>query len=116
MSLQIEQASIQLLLKMKLMILREYLSHGKKNTGRMKGKLAMIKIDKKNNVGIIALNKSLYPKHLVLQAKKDFSEVATISINKGQIELSPIDNSSIDVMCREFCNYLLGLVSEEMSV
>ncbi len=67
----------------------------------------------------IVLNEKLYKFGAVREAVRDFECVCPIEVTGKKpicVVLKPLSKKSADVICYEFCNYVLALMKNKMLV
>lgn len=72
-----------------------------------------------DNTVIVSLNKLFYTEDAINQTIEDFSEICKIELqdsdSKFNLTIVPEDISGIDVLGQEICNYVLGLMQNNLT-
>lgn len=61
---------------------------------------------------IIKIDLDIYPSEKVIDAIKDFSDVALIELKNNELEISWETESEIEEIFLEFWNYVIWLINE----
>lgn len=74
---------------------------------------AMTIVKSEDGFCTIKLNEYFYPKELVLQAVDEFKESVEIEFDSGVVR---VNDHEAEFVSAEFCNYVLGLVANDIMV